>query len=87
MKGMRYRVTAREKEMHRIAVEEVKAGRTLDNYCMGVEVGQSAESDKVRIKFLGLPGHCGPELNVDLSLALDLRDKLIALLSTTEEGQ
>ena len=40
---------------------------------VGLLVEKSKENKGgVRIKFLGLPGDCGPELNLDKSLALAL---------------
>ena len=47
--------------------------------CMGIVV--SRFGDKIEVKFLGLPGECGPDLILDLGLAHELNSKLAKVLA------
>jgi hypothetical protein len=66
-------------------VEELRASQELSRMCMGILVEPSQEEQgRVRVKFLALPGYCGPELNITRDLAESLHELLGKYLTTGE---
>lgn len=56
----------------------------LDNLIVGLLVEDSKDDTGkvgVRVKFLAISGGCGPELTMERSMAVTLRDKLNEYLS------
>jgi len=72
----------RRSEAAREALEEAQARAWMETICMAVQVGPSKEEGKVRVKFLGLPGCCGPELNIAQGTALQLHRALTSYIQT-----
>jgi hypothetical protein len=67
-------------------LEELRASQEISRMCMGVIVESSQEGPGVRVKFLALPGYCGPELVIDRGLVGTLHELLGKYLATGETG-
>ncbi len=81
------RMTAMQNITNGSAVPVVFPVKSLDSYIVGLVVEDSQEAGKIRVKLLGLPGSCGPELNMDRSLAEDLHRTLGQYLETGQRQE
>lgn len=68
-------------------LEELKAQQELGRYIVGMVIEDSEEQGKIRVKMLALPGYCGPEMNMDRSLAESLHKSLGEYLRTGQRQE